>query len=89
MIEISKQASTLAVALPTYCEIMVDGVPTMVRIHNAKRSGQIWAFAHTPAVVDNGTVDGVHYGKIVGKVGPVARFDYLDVVEMLIPEGVI
>ncbi len=89
MIETSKQVSTLAVALPTHCEIMVNGVPTMVKIHNAKRTGQIWAFAETVAIVDNGTVDGITYGKIVGKVGPIARFDYLDVVEMLIFEGVI
>jgi hypothetical protein len=89
MIEISKQASTLAVALPSSCEIMVKGVPTLVRIHNAKRVGQIWAFGMDPAVETVAIVDGVHYGKIVGKVGPIARFDYLDVVEMLIPEGVI
>lgn len=89
MIETSKQVSTLAVALPTLCEIMVNGTPTMVKIHNAKRVGQIWAFTLDPVIVDNGTVDGITYGKIVGKVGPIARFDYLDVVEMLTFEGVI
>jgi hypothetical protein len=89
MIETSKRVSTLAVALPTHCEIMVKGIPTMVRIYNAKRCGQIWAMSIDPAIVSNGTVDGITYGKIVGKVGPIARFDYLDVVEMLTFEGVI
>lgn len=91
MIEVSKMNEVPAVTLPTFCQVWLNGEIVTVRVVNARRSGQIWLMDHRPAYVDGNTVDGVTYARRNPGVPirPLARFDYMDTVTMLTPEGVI
>lgn len=91
MIEVSKMNEVPAVTLPAVCQVMLDGEVRTVRVHNAKRTGQIWLMDERPAFRTGAVVDGVPYAKRNAGVplGPLARFDYMDTVTLLTFEGVI
>ena len=91
MIEIQKINEVPALTLPEVCEVMLDGKPVTVRVVNARRSGQIWLMDARPAYRTGAVVDGVPYAvRNPGvPIRPLARFDYMDTVSLLSPEGVI
>lgn len=88
MIEVSEVVEVPAVALPEVCSVLLDGKSTVVRVHNATRSGQIWLMDFDPAFVDGRTVDGVVYARRgTGRLAPLARFGYNDLVPLVLLEG--
>lgn len=89
MLEVSQITTVPAVTLPETCEVMLDGVATLVRVHNSVRKSEIWLMAPESGIATAAVVDGVVYGKITGSVLPLKRLHYMTPVELVTLEGFI
>lgn len=89
MLEVSEIVSVPAITLPPVCEVMIDGAPRLVRVHYARRIGQVWLMDAAPVLTAHRAVGGVWYSGVTGRVAPLVRLSEFDSADLVNVKGVI